>query len=60
MRSQVTRRAGQDVHLCLRIRLEPELPESGLDGLYGMEITILPQEQLTQRGKQAVRIALAV
>jgi hypothetical protein len=36
------------------------LPEGGFDGLYGMEVAVLPEEQAAHHGQEPVSVSPAI
>src|SRR5918994_3029005 len=60
MGRQVTRRRNQHVRACRGVTQTDMLSEGGFDGLYRMEIAILPEEQATHRRQESVVLSSAM
>src|ERR671911_1786279 len=57
---QVTRSGNQQVCACCGVTQVLILPEGGFDGLYRMEVAVLPEEQTAYHGQEPVGLSPAI
>ena len=60
MGRQVTGGRNQHMRACRGAAQTGILPEGGFDGLYGVEVAVLPEEQAAHNGQEPVSISPAV